>query len=304
MDSFKRLSAKAAKSGKELVDTAVDYARSETTPEKLEAHRQSINEKVDKATKVVVNLVKNREQIEKDIKDKFNKFRTQPLDHATGLVLIFVGLFLVFRGRAAFKVFLALSGFVMGGSVGLYLTHFTKYIPASWNYTPVDWHMWVFTLVLAIAGVIFVTKAYKYSVALISMFSGVYTAVFAIQLIPFAFETYQKYLIMAAFALIFFALSRKFEEAVIISSTAIMGAFTTVFGVDSIVNIGFRTYVESIIAISSDDKSKAIDAIMNAGENQTLTGVLIGAVFLIISGIYIQYRFLPRGYDKDWIEIR
>ncbi len=257
--------------------------------EEIDALYTGQAEKIKSPSKAVDDA---KEQLKSFI-EELNTFRKNGVDAATGLMLVLAGLFLVFRGRSAFKAFLALSGFIMGGCVGLYLGHFSTYIPALEGQ---KWCIWLFTVALAVGGSFFVVRVYRWSVGMISAFSGMYTAIFLMGLLPFTLEQYQKYIVLSVFAAVFLALSFKFEEAVVISSTAIMGSFTATFGADSIYHFGFRQLLQSMIEMKKNEIF--IEALKHSATN-VLRAVLVGAVILAGCGIFVQYHFLPRGYDRD-----
>lgn len=234
----------------------------------------------------------------KKLTDELNKFRTRSIDHTIGVALILIGLFLVYRGRSMLKLFLVIVGFLMGLTVGLYLTILAENIVATYElqYKIVEWHEWVLCLLLAIFGSILMVTLYKLAFALVCLFGGIYAGISAIGLSQLQLSSYQRYLVLGVFGAISVAFSRKFEQAAVITATAIMGSFVLTVGLDSVYNFGFREFINAVISIM--EKKVSILSLMESSVTNTLRAVLVCSVFVTISGIYVQYRNLPRRSSK------
>lgn len=242
------------------------------------------------ARQAVFNII-NQYQSYDNLRATMMKFQWNPVSVGSGAFLMLIGLYLVFRGRATFKAFLALTGFVMGGCTGLYLCTLGENV----GFIQEEWVYWVSSLALAVGGAVLLTKAFKGTIYLIAFFGGIYASMVLMGLYGQDLAPAIKYAIMGTASFACAAFAKKFEEALVISSTALMGSLVATFGFDVIYPFGFRTFVYHV----ADWNPKDVIGEILAQQASALRSSLIVVVFVTAFGIYVQYRFIPRTFDKE-----
>ena len=212
-----------------------------------------------------------------------------------GIALIAIGLFLVAMGRRLFKLFLGISGFIIGGSAFLYIlmvagTHLHISCPR--------WLFWVIGLVGGFLGSAMFIKIWKWAVYGMSAYGGVMLGFWILGMI--SDTELNKYIerttFLVIFAIIGLFLAHFIDEFVVITSSSLMGAFAAVFGYDMIHFVGFRLFVKNTF-----DQSPAnmVDIILENSYSHNVRFCMIAVLFITVSGIYVQYRYQPRTYDSD-----
>lgn len=212
-----------------------------------------------------------------------------------GISLIAIGLFLVVMGRRLFKLFLGISGFIVGGSTFLYILM----IASTHLYVPCPrWLFWVMGLVGGFLGSIMFTKIWKWAVYAMSAYGGVMLGFWILGMI--SDTELNKYIerttFLVIFAIIGLFMAHFVDEFVVITSSSLMGAFTAVFGFDMIKFVGFRLFVMNTF---DHTPTSIVDILLENNYSQSVRFCMIAVLFITASGIYVQYRYQPRTYDSD-----
>jgi hypothetical protein len=213
-----------------------------------------------------------------------------------GVGLIVAGLFLAFMGRRIFKAFLATSGAIVGGSVLLGLL---VLVEARTQIVAPVWLFWVFGLVGAFTGSTLFVKAWKWAVYAMSAYGGVMFAIWLLGVIN-GFEFAQhinRNIFLAVWGVIGLFMAHFVDEFVVIFSSSMIGAFSTVIGYDLIFCVGFRVFIKNTIDNTPDN---LVNHILE--QTQLLNNIrycMLAILFIASAGIYTQYRHQPRSYDRD-----
>jgi hypothetical protein len=212
-----------------------------------------------------------------------------------GIALIAIGLFLAFMGRRLFKLFLGISGFIVGGSAFLYVltvvsTHF--HIEVS------RWALWAIGIVGGLLGSALFNKLWRWAVYGMSGYGGVMLGFWILGMIsdtPLN-QYIERTTFLVIFAIIGLFLAHFVDEFVVITSSALMGAFTAVFGYDMIHFVGFRLFVKNTF---DNSPNNIVDIILENNYSNNVRVCMVAVLFITVSGVYIQYRYQPRTYDSD-----
>lgn len=213
-----------------------------------------------------------------------------------GIALIAIGLFLVFMGRRLFKIFLGISGFIVGGSAFLYFFMLAQTYFLAGPYP--RWYFWVTGLVGGLLGSALFNKLWKWAIYGMSAYGGVMVGLWILGMI--SDTSISKHIERTTFLFIFgiigLFLAHFIDELVVIVSSSLMGAFTAVFGYDMINFVGFRLFVQKTF-----DQSPAsiVDIILENNYSNNVRYCMVAVLFIAVSGIYIQYRYQPRTYDSE-----
>ena len=211
-----------------------------------------------------------------------------------GIGFMAVGLILACLGRRIFKMFLGISGFIVVGSAVLYLIiQFETLFKAQYS----SWVFWVFGIIGGLLGSYLFNRAWKTAIYALSAYGGVMAGFWILGMlngtsILHYIEPTVFLIICAVFCLL---LARFIDELVVITASAMMGGFTVVFGFDMIKCVGFRVFVKNTI---DNTPVNIVNHIVEHFHHE-IRFCMIGVLFITVAGIYVQFRFQPRSYDRD-----
>lgn len=272
--------------------------------ETLEGVYHEINKEAEKVMADPDKYKDKIEEISKDIKnDPVEAFKKAGLGSFLepeytsipfGLGFIAVGLLLTFMGRRIFKMFLGISGFVVGGSSALFvLIKLSMLI----GFNPSRTVYWVVGIIGGLLGSLLFNKAWKWAVYCLSAYGGVMVGFWILGMINgTALNQYvERNTFLFIFAAIGVFLANYVDEFIIITASSLTGAFTCVFGFDLMKFVGFRAFVKNAI---DSTPINLVDHIMEHVQSDIRICMIV-ALFIAVCGIYVQYRHQPRSYDRD-----
>lgn len=212
-----------------------------------------------------------------------------------GIALIAIGLFLVVMGRRLFKLFLGISGFIVGGSAFLYvLTVLHTHLNIEFS----RWMFWTVGIIGGLIGSILFNKMWKWAVYGMSGYGGVMLGFWILGMISDTpvNQYIERTTFLVIFAIIGLFMAHFIDEFVVITSSSLTGAFTAVFGYDMIHFVGFRLFVKNTFDHSP---TNIVDIILENNYSNNVRICMIAVLFVAVSGVYIQYRYQPRTYDSE-----
>lgn len=270
----------------------------------LEGVYRDINEKADE---VIANPEKFKAEIQQvahDIKDDpkaaFKKsglgsfLEPKYTSIPFGLAFIAVGIMIAFLGRRIFKLFLGLSGFVVGGSVALY---FLIKINDLFHFGPSRTVFWSVGVIGGLLGALLFSKAWKWGIYALSGYGGVMLGLWILGMIngtP-ANQYIERNTFLFVFLVIGVLLAHYIDEFVVISSSSLTGAFACVFGFDLIKFAGFRAFIKNTL---DNTPINLVDHMVDQLKGD-IRLCMLSVLFITVCGIYVQYRYQPRSYDRD-----
>lgn len=213
-----------------------------------------------------------------------------------GIAIIVVGLFLAFVGRRLFKAFLTLSGFLIGASATLYLmvliSELLKFIIDKPYY-------WGLAIVGGILGALLFNRAWKSGMYALSAYGGVMVGIWALGMLintP-VMQYIDRTVFLIVCGVIGFISASYVDELSIIASSSLAGATAIVFGYDMIQNNGFRTFIRH--SIDAKGINLTNEVLKEFSIDNPVRSCFIVVLFITIVGIYVQYRYQPRSFDKE-----
>lgn len=214
-----------------------------------------------------------------------------------GAALIAIGLTLAFLGRRIFKLFLTISGLIVGASSAMYLIFYIETNFASNDDPAPAYIFWAASFIGGIFGAYLFNTAWRWGIYLMSAYGGYMLAVWVLGMIPQQYlQHINNLVVLILFSVAGGIAAHYVDELVVISASSLMGSFTAVFGFDFIYPSGFRDYVKNIV---SNTELGLNQLIADAMAQDKINYCLLGVMFLTVVGIYIQYRHQPRSYDRD-----
>lgn len=204
-----------------------------------------------------------------------------------GIGLMGIGIFIAFFGRKMIRLFISLSGFIVGSSLFLYGIVWAENIFHDGSSAPA-WVFWVSGLIGGLLGSFLFYHAWKFGTY---VFSAYGCAMLSLALLHFVPDEYKAqinrtavYVIAAIIGLI---ATRYIEEFVLIASSSLTGGFVFFVGIDFISSVGFRAFIKNAIV----DKSKLgiNDIWIHFSKKDDITICLIGVMVITLSGIFVQY---------------
>lgn len=211
-----------------------------------------------------------------------------------GTVLIAAGIALAFMGRRIFKVFLTLSGLIIGSSAALYLIVFIE------NFTDTlapSYVFWVTCILGALFGAYLFNTAWKWGIYIMAAFGGYLVGVWTFSFIPPEYQAQipNKQIFFALFSIIGGIAAKYLDEFVVITSSSLIGAFTIVTGIDLLHPVGFRAHIASFTSLQNLNLKACV---IQAMGKENIYYCMLGVLFFTIAGIYVQYRHQPRSFDR------
>ena len=209
-----------------------------------------------------------------------------------GAILIVTGIILAFMGRRMFKLFLSISGFLVGSSSIWYIivlieTYTKKDIP--------QYGFWIACILGGILGAYVFNTAWKWGIYIMSAYGGIMLGIWVFGMIQDNTKEVYRTAFLVVSAIICGLAARYIDEFVVISTSSLMGAFTVFWGIDFMKPMGFRLFVKKTI----DQSDLNLQDFINSMNKESICYCMIGVLFITVSGIYIQYRHQPRTYDFE-----
>ena len=212
----------------------------------------------------------------------------------TGVAFIAAGLFLAYMGRRIFEAFLAVSGFIVFSSTAIILTILAK---SHLSVEVSSLALWGIGLVAGLIGAVVFNKAWKFGVYCLSCYGGTLLAFWALGMVPEIKDYINKTVFIIACSTTAGCCAHYMDEMVVIVSSSLAGAFTAFFGLDMVNPLGFRANL-----ISAFETLNSVESARDIAQ-EFLTGnvrnYMIGVLFVTVTGVYVQYRYQPRSYDRD-----
>lgn len=201
---------------------------------------------------------------------------------------------LAFLGRRIFKLFLSLSGFIVGSSVCLYLLIKANDI---FHFGPPRAVYWSIGICGGLLGSFLFTKAWKWAIYALSGYGGVMVGLWILGMLNGTGfnQIIERNTFLLIFSIIGVILANYIDEMVVIVASSLSGAFTCVFGFDLIKFVGFRVFVKNTL---DNTPINLVDHIIDQLQSD-IRNCMLAVLFISVCGIYVQYRYQPRSYDRD-----
>lgn len=220
-----------------------------------------------------------------DVKGLFGKDST---NFPFGVGLMAAGVVLAFFGRRMFRVFLTLSGFVIGASSFFYAAvRIESLLPK--NYALPEWAFWLIGIIGGLLGSLLFTKAWKWGTYILSAYGGVMFSFWLIGIIPAEYAVK----VNATFANVVFAIlgvvaAHYVEEMVLICSSAMIGGFLVALGIDYLHSVGFRAFIKRTIIDNPNPDYK--EFIFSSVSDNNVTICMLIVLVITVAGAFIQFR--------------
>lgn len=213
---------------------------------------------------------------------------------ATGVVMIVAGLFLAYMGRRIFAAFLSISGFVVFATLTIILAIMARpHLP--FVITPLAF--WGIAIVAGLIGAFVFYKAWKFAVYCIACYGGMLCGFWILGMIPEIRDYVNKHLFIIFCSTATGICARYMDEFIVIVSSSLAGSFTAFVGVDMIKPLGLRANLTAVCeTVSQHQVSREL---FNEFINGNVRNYMIGVLFVTVTGIYVQYRYQPRSYDRE-----
>lgn len=205
-----------------------------------------------------------------------------------GVACIIVGLFLAFFGFRFFRPILFLVGFISFGLVTYIICINVSPI------TPEDTTKRVIYLVLIIVlgliGGILMAIFWRVALFLVGLLGGFFLSMFILSLAPNGLipEPLFRSIFIVLLSIICSFLIFKFERPVVIISTAIIGAFLFILGVDLFAHAGF-----------SDIVTQALSSTGSYSASGRTYGMIAGLAITAILGMIVQFSLFKGLFRRD-----
>lgn len=211
-----------------------------------------------------------------------------------GVGFMVVGLMLACLGRRIFKMFLSVSGFIVGGSTVLYvIIQIETFSKSQFS----SWFFWVSGIIGGLLGAYLFNKAWKLAVYALSAYGGVMGGFWILGMLNGTpvLHYIEPTVFLGICGLVCLILARFIDELIVITASSMMGGFTVVFGFDMIKCVGFRVFVKNTI------DNTPVNIVNHVVEHfhHEIRFCMLAVLFITVVGIYVQFRYQPRSYDRD-----
>ncbi len=211
--------------------------------------------------------------------------------------LITGGLYLNYFGRRVFTVFIYLTGAALGAYSSVLLT---AIVVSHLEVQSESNLLTVLTGTLGAAlGALLLRKFWKCATGAVGAFAGKSAVMISFTLVPEAvyLDSMVRVILIFFGALVGSVLALMFERHAIIVATSIFGTFLALIGYDSLRHLKIKEHLKALLSIQAVDNR--LEYLKEMTENQELRVVLLVSVFVIVTGIYVQYRITPKYIDRD-----